>query len=102
MIASDGEDVAYVNVSIRDAKGRLVPTVSNEVVFSVEGPGEIVATDNGDETDFADFHQPRRKVFGGLAQVIVRATEGSSGVIRVKAVSLGLCEASCDVKVVYR
>ena len=101
-IISDGEDVAYVNVSIRDAKGRLVPTSSNEVVFSVEGPGEIVATDNGDETDFADFRSPRRKVFGGLAQVIVRATEGSSGVIRVKAVSPGLGEASCNVNVVAR
>ncbi|MBR2920013.1 MAG: DUF4982 domain-containing protein, partial [Kiritimatiellae bacterium] len=101
-IISDGEDVAYVNLSVRDAKGRLVPTASNEVVFSVEGPGEIVATDNGDETDFADFHLPRRKVFGGLAQVIVRATEGSSGVIRVKAVSPGLGEASCDVNAVTR
>ena len=57
-VLADGEDVCYINVSVRDAAGRVVPRASNRIVFSVDGPAEIVATDNGDETDFDDFRQP--------------------------------------------
>ncbi len=96
-ILADGGDIVYVNVSVRDAAGRVVPRASNRIVFSVEGPAEIVATDNGDETDFDDFRQPSRKAFNGWAQVIVRAREGESGEIRVVTVSEGLESASAVI-----
>ena len=98
-VLADGGDIAYVNVSVRDAAGRIVPRASNRIVFSVEGPAEIVATDNGDETDFDDFRQPSRKAFNGWAQAIVRAREGVSGEIRVLAVSEGLESASFELSV---
>ena len=98
-VLADGEDVCYVNVSVRDAAGRVVPRASNRIDFSVEGPAEIVATDNGDETDFDDFRQPSRKAFNGWAQVIVRAREGESGEICVVAVSEGLESASVELSV---
>ena len=93
-VAADGEDVCYVNASVCDACGRVVPTASSGIVFSIEGPGTIVATDNGDETDFADFRQPRRKAFHGWAQAIVRALPGAAGTIRVTASSAGLVAAT--------
>ena len=93
-VLSDGEDIAYVNVSVRDAEGRLVPRASNRIDFAVEGPADIVATDNGDETDFDDFRLPSRKAFNGFAQVIVRARKGASGPIRVTASSAGLSQAT--------
>jgi beta-galactosidase len=92
----------YVNVSVRDGEGRLVPTASNEIEFSVEGPGEIIATDNGDETDFADFHSLKRKAFGGLAQAIIRPKEGSSGFLLVKVRSCGLGESVCRVNILSK
>ena len=98
-IVSDGEDICYVNVSLRDAEGLVVPRVRNRVEFSVGGPGEIVAVDNGDETDFEDFKRPSRRVFNGWAQVIVRAKPGATGVITVKAKSDGIASSSTTVKV---
>ena len=86
-VAADGDDLAFVNVSVRDADGLVVPRTATEVTFTVEGPGEIVATDNGDERDFSDFHKPVRRVLNGWAQAIVRARHGASGKIVVNATS---------------
>ena len=97
-LLADGEDVCYVNVSVRDAEGLVVPNAKVPVKFSVEGPGEIVATDNGDETDFDDFRRPDRKTFNGWAQVIVRAIPGRPGDITVKAMSDGLAAACATIK----
>ena len=97
-VAADGEDVCYVNASVRDSDGRVVPTACNSIVFSIDGPGEIVATDNGDETDFDDFRQPRRKAFHGWAQAIVRAIPGAAGTIRVTASSDGLAAGSSSIE----
>ena len=98
-VIANGEDVCYLNVSVRDAEGLVVPNAKIPVGFSIEGPGEIVATDNGDETDFDDFRKPLRKTFNGWAQVIIRATPGASGTIRVMASSDGLTSASTTLTV---
>ena len=97
-IAADGEDICYVNVSVRDAEGLVVPNAKVPVNFSVEGPGEIVATDNGDETDFNDFRKSARKTFNGWVQAIVRAVPGNAGDITVKASSDGIISADVTVK----
>ena len=97
-LAADGEDFCYVNASVRDSRGRVVPTACNGIVFSIEGPGEIVATDNGDETDFNDFRQPRRKAFHGWVQAVIRAIPGAAGTIRVTAASGDLVPASLPVE----
>jgi beta-galactosidase len=99
VVAADGEDVCYLNVSVRDAEGLVVPNAKIPVRFSVEGPGEIVATDNGDETDFDDFRKPSRKTFNGWAQAIVRATPGAAGTIRVTVASDGLPSATTTLTV---
>ena len=99
-IKADGDDVCYVNVSVRDAEGLVVPDAKVPVKFSVEGPGEIVAADNGDETDFDDFRKPSRRTFNGWAQAVIRAIPGRSGDITVKASSIdGIAPASAKVKV---
>ena len=98
-IAADGEDLCFVNVSVHDADGQLVPRAKMRIDFSVDGPGEIVATDNGDETDFEDFRKPTRRAFNGWAQAIVRARAGQSGTISVTAKAEGLAPAVVTVKV---
>ena len=99
VIAADGDDLAFVNVSVRDAEGRVVPRTETVVTFSVEGPGEIIATDNGDERDFSDFHKPVRRVLNGWAQAIVRAHRGANGEIVVRATAEGLGAAASKVVV---
>jgi hypothetical protein len=45
----------------------------NLIHFEASGPGEIVATDNGDPTDMTPFPAEDRKAFNGLALAIIRA-----------------------------
>ena len=101
-IAADGEDVCYVNVSVRDADGLVVPNAKVPVAFAVDGPGVIVATDNGDETDFSDFRKPARRTFNGWAQAIVRALPGANGKITVRVSSPGLAPSSASVAIAPR
>jgi beta-galactosidase len=92
-ISADGRDLSFVTVRIVDANGVPVPRADPLVRFEVEGPGEIVATDNGDPTSFAPFPSPERKAFSGLCLAIVRSKPGQPGRIRVTASSDGLRSA---------
>ena len=98
IIKSDGKDLIFITVKVADAKNRVVPRSDNMIEFSIEGPGEIVATDNGDQTDMMPFPSHNRKAFNGLALAIVRSVAGNAGTITVKAKSPGLKDASVEVK----
>ena len=97
-IKADGKDLAYITVRVTDKNGLTVPTASNKIQFEIEGNGEIVATDNGDPTNFTPFPSFEREAFGGLALVIIRSKVGDSGSITVTAKSPGIKEAQVVVK----
>jgi len=98
VIAADGSDLSFVTVQISDKKGRLVPRSNNQVGFSISGPGEIIAVDNGDPTSHESFQASQRKAFNGLCLVVVRSKRGESGTIRLSANSEGLEGASVRIK----
>ncbi|MDT0676549.1 beta-galactosidase GalB [Autumnicola musiva] len=97
-IKADGKDLAFITVEIVDEEGLTVPTAINNVQFEVEGPGEIVATDNGDPTNMNPFPSHQRKAFNGKALVIVRPTAGKPGAIKVKARSEGLSNSEITIE----
>ncbi len=72
-IAADGEDVAIVRVEAVDALGRTVPTANHGIAFRVTGAGRLIGVGNGDPNCLESDQAPRRSLFNGLAQVIVRA-----------------------------
>ena len=96
-IAGDGKDLSFVTLTVADANGQLVPRSMHPIRFEVSGPGEIVATDNGDPTDMMEFPSKNRKAFNGLALVIVRAKPGQRGQIEITAQSNGLTAARAVV-----
>ena len=51
IISADGKDLSFITVSIVDENGLTVPNADNLVQFEIEGPGKIIATDNGDPTN---------------------------------------------------
>jgi beta-galactosidase len=55
-IKADGEDVSVVTMNVNDVKGKLVPTASNEITFTIKGPGKIIGVGNGDPSS----HEPDR------------------------------------------
>jgi beta-galactosidase len=97
MIANDGKDLSFVTLKVADKDGKTVPRSMNPIHFEVNGPGEIVATDNGDPTDITAFPSKDRKAFNGLALAIIRAKRGQRGQIIVIAKSDGLEEARVTI-----
>jgi beta-galactosidase len=83
---------------VSDKEGLMVPRSNPSIKFSIEGDGEIVATDNGDATSFVPFQSHERQAFNGMALVIVKAKKGQKGMFTVKAESDGLTLGTIAVK----
>lgn len=96
-ISSNEADLAYITVKVQDVSGLTVPGTHPLIKFEVEGPGEIVATDNGDATSFVPFQSHEREAFNGMALVIVKAKKGAKGTFKVKVAGAGL--VGNDIKV---
>jgi beta-galactosidase len=69
-INAEGKDLAFITVQVTDNEELMVPGADNVITFTIEGPGEIVATDNG-----------------------VRSKPGETGVITPTATYAGLEQA---------
>jgi len=89
-LSADGNDLAFITVTVTDKHGRVAPRADNRIHLDIEGPGEIVATDNGDPTSFESFQAHDRKAFNGLCLVIVRGISGQPGKIKLAATVAGL------------
>lgn len=92
-LSADGQDLAFITVSITDPNGTRAPRAENLVKFEISGPGEIVAVDNGDATSHEPFQAQQHKAFNGLALAIIRTKAGEAGGITVRALSDGLKSA---------
>jgi beta-galactosidase len=101
-IGADGRDLSFVTVMVADKAGLMAPRADNRVHFEIEGPGEIVATDNGDPTSFDSFQAHDCKAFNGLCLVIVRGKAGVSGKIKLSAKADGLKTQSATIKTILR
>jgi beta-galactosidase len=85
-------------VTVTDEAGLTAPRADNRIHFDIEGPGEIVATDNGDPTSFESFQSPDRKAFNGLCLVIVRGKPGQPGRIQLTAKADDLKLGTASIK----
>jgi len=85
VLKADGEDLAFVTVSLVDAKGTLVPEADDQLTFEVTGAGKFEAVCNGDATSLESFKQPTMKLFKGQLVVVVRS-EKQPGPITLKVV----------------
>ncbi len=96
-IKADGYDLSFITVNIIDTMGNIVPDANNLIQFELDGPGKIVATDNGDPTDMTPFPSHARKTFNGYALVIVKFNKNASEQLILKAYSKGLASASVKI-----
>lgn len=101
-IQADGKDLAFVTLTVADRSGLPVPRADNHIRFRITGPGELVATDNGDPTSHVSFPSKERDAFNGLCLAIVRAKAGEPGKITVSAQSDGLSTATVVIHSVGR
>ncbi|MGM9803741.1 MAG: beta-galactosidase GalB [Muribaculaceae bacterium] len=98
-IKADGYDLVMVRVALTDSEGREVPTAEPLLNCSLQGEGEIVATDNGDPTCLQIFSEKSRKAFNGLLLVIVNAKRGGKGNLHLTVDSDGITQGDLDIKI---
>lgn len=96
-IKADGRELVFITVSVTDSEGRIVPNANIPVRCSIEGEGEIVATDNGDATCHIAFSNPERPTFNGLLLAIVRAKPNARRPLRLHVKADKLEDASITI-----
>lgn len=95
---ANGEDNIFVKVDLVDEKGNHCPTADNLLNFTVTGAGEYLGAGNGDPLSHENDLAPERKLFNGLALVILR-TKREVGTVKLTVSSQGLAEASMEFEV---
>ena len=75
LLNADGEDLAFVTVSLTDKQGTLIPDAADQLTFEVTGAGSFEAVCNGDATSLESFKQPTMKLFHGQLVVVVRSAQ---------------------------
>lgn len=103
-VRADGERLVYFEVDVRDGRGTLDTTAACELSFSLEGDGEIVGVDNGDQATVEKFANPsvltsaktaRIKAFAGRALAIVRPSRAAvKGSVALKVSAPGMASVT--------
>lgn len=101
-LSSYSENLAFVTVDVLDKQGRFIRNANISLHFSLEGAGELVATDNGDPTSLVSFVSPNRATFNGKCLAIVRAHKGASGKLTLKVSAEGLPTAEVSMSAVEK
>ena len=78
---ADGDDLAFITVSMIDENGTLCPTSNDDIEVSVEGEGSFQAICNGDATSLESFVEPKMKLFSGQLVVVVKASETPGNIV---------------------
>lgn len=96
-IASKGEDLSFVTVSLVDKDGNPCPAASNNMTFKVTGAGKLRGACNGDATSLVPFCSTSMPLFSGALVVVVEGTAHGSATLSVTAD--GLPEATQTITV---
>ncbi|MBR3066753.1 MAG: DUF4982 domain-containing protein [Prevotella sp.] len=73
ILHADGQDLAFVTVSLVDRRGTLIPDAADQLSFQVSGAGTFRAACNGDATSLEPFTEPAMRLFSGQLVVVVQA-----------------------------
>ncbi|MBM6993299.1 MAG: DUF4982 domain-containing protein [Prevotella sp.] len=73
-LRADGEDIAFVTVSLVDNNGTELPAASDLIKVSVSGAGTFRALCNGDATSLEPFTEPQMRLFSGKLVVLVQSS----------------------------
>ena len=97
VLKADGEDLCYLNVSLVDKDGNLVPADNRLVNVKISGEGSFKAIANGDPTCLEPFQQPQMHLFSGQLTVLVQSST-EPGEITVEVSGKGVKKATLTLK----
>ena len=93
---ADGQDLIFVEISMKDASGNPVHNANNRIDVKVTGSGRLIGLDNGDSTDYDSYKGTSRRLFSGKLLAII-AAKSSSGKIKMEVSSTGIPSARIEL-----
>ena len=96
-LTADRNDLSFIKVDVVDKDGNRCPDAVNNINFSVEGPGEIIAVGSADPSSHENNIATSRKAFQGRCMVVLKAGK-EPGDIKLTATSDGLKSTTVNLK----
>jgi beta-galactosidase len=96
-LAATWDDVAFVQASVVDENGVLVPNADNLISFKLTGPGVIAAVDNADNASHEAFGGNDRHAYQGVCFAMTKSS-ADHGTINIDASSPGLQSGSVQIE----
>lgn len=87
-VTTSWEDVVHATARVVDANGVPVPDAAHAIAFAVDGPGRVIAVDDGDPESHEPYAATARTAYRGRVLAILRAT--GPGRVTVTATAKGL------------
>ncbi|HET8828541.1 MAG TPA: DUF4982 domain-containing protein, partial [Pelobium sp.] len=94
-IKADGQELAFITVSVVDEDGLSVPDAMNNINFELEGDAEIAGVDNGFQANLQSFQAHHINLYNGKALIIIKGNKIGKAVL--KATSPGLKDATINL-----
>ena len=98
-LKADGDDLAFITVSLTDEAGTLIPQADDQLTFEVTGAGSFEAVCNGDATSLESFKAPTMKLFNGQLVAIVRSSKQPGTLTLTVSDAQRQLQKSIDIKV---
>lgn len=95
-LAADGLSVAQVEVTLKDAEGRVAAADDQMVTYQLTGDEEIIGIENGKPDDLTPYAQRSRQTLDGRAIVYIRAGR-MAGEITLHAFTRSGLKAQCVI-----
>jgi len=99
VLNADGEDMAFIEVSVADKDGNTVENARNRINVEISGTGRLLGMDNGDSTDYEQYKTTSRRMYSGKLLIMI-GSKTDAGDIRLKVSSPGLPEKEISFKCV--
>ncbi|QVY66045.1 glycoside hydrolase family 2 TIM barrel-domain containing protein [Polaribacter sp. Q13] len=88
-LKANDKDLAYIECTILDKDGNVVPKADNLIQFSIDGEATLIGVGNGDNFSHDSFQAKERKAFNSKCLAIIKTTK-TAGNIQFTASSEGL------------
>jgi beta-galactosidase len=98
-VANEWDDVSYITATVVDANGTPCPAAGNLIKFSISGPGNIVAVDNGNHSSTEPFQATERHAYEGTCIALVKAS-APAGKISISASADGLKDGNVIIEAI--
>jgi beta-galactosidase len=82
-------DLCYITVEVLDANGQAHPSADNDIIFTLNGPGRILAVGSSNPVSEEPYVGNQRRAYRGRALVVVKSSH-EPGVITLQAHTDGL------------